>query len=129
MRHARQNYKWVLHDWIDKQSMASQMSSMVATRGKQQAIAYQAPAFACGSLVPLTSPASNENIEEHHEVRRMDVDFETCKVRVERERWFDSQGNHHEWLSFISEPIAHMESILDEFRRQNEVNTIFPQAF
>ena len=109
--------------------MASQMSSMVAVRGQQQAIAYQAPAFACGSLVPLTSLASNENIEEHHEVWRMDVDFETCKVRVERERWFDSQGNRHEWLLFISEPITHMEYIIDEFRRQNEVNSIFHKHF
>ena len=55
----------------------------------------------------------------------MDVDFKRCKVRVERERWLDSQGNPHEWLSFISEPITHMESIIDEFRRQNEVNSIF----
>ena len=109
--------------------MASQMSSMVAVRGQQQAIAYQVPAFACGSLIPLPSLASNENIEEHHEVRRMDVDFETCKVRVENERWFDSQGNPDECLSFISEPIAHMESIIDEFRHQNEVNSIFQKYF
>ena len=101
------------------------MSNMVAVRGQQQAIAYQAPPFACGPLIPLTSLESNGNIGENHEVRRMDIDFETCKVRVERERWFDSQGNPHEWLSFISEPIAHMESIIDEFRRQNEVNSIF----
>ena len=105
--------------------MASQMSNMVAVRGQQQAIAYQAPAFACGPLIPLTSLESNGNIGKNHEVRRMDIDFETCKVRVERERWFDSQGNPHEWLSFRSEPIAHMESIIDEFRRQNEVNSIF----
>ena len=64
-------------------------------------------------------------LEKNHEVRRMDIDFETYKVRVERECWFDSQGNPHEWLSFISKPIAHMESIIDEFRRQNEVNSIF----
>ena len=42
--------------------MASQMSSMVAVRGQQQAIAYQAPASGCGSLVPLTSLVSNEII-------------------------------------------------------------------
>ena len=105
------------------------MSSMVAVRGQQQDTVYQAPAFACGSLVPLTSLASNENIEEHHEVRRMDVDFESCKVRVERERWFDSQGNPHEWLSFISEPITQMESIIDDFRRQIIVISIFHKNF
>ena len=59
----------------------------------------------------------------------MDVDPETCKVRVERECWFDTQGNPHEWLSSISEPIPHMESIIDEFRRQNEVNSIFHKQF
>ena len=109
--------------------MASQISSMVAVRGQQQAIAYQAPAFACGSLVQLTSLASNQNMEGQYAVRHMDVDFETRKVRVERERWFDSQGNPHEWLSFISEPITHMKSIFDDFQRQNEVNTIFHKHF
>ena len=44
----------------------------------------------------------------------MDVHFESCKVRVERERWIDSQGNPHQWFSFVSERIAHMESIFDE---------------
>ena len=52
-----------------------------------------------------------------------------ARFRVERERWFDSQGNLHEWLSFLSEPIAHSESIFDEFRRQNEANTIFHKHF
>ena len=105
------------------------MSSMVAVRGQQQAIANQAPAFSCGSLLALASFASDENTEEHHEVRHMDVKFESCKFRVERESWIDSEGNPHEWLSFLSEPITHMESIIDEVRRQNEVNSIFHKYF
>ena len=79
--------------------------------------------------LPLTSLASNEDIEKHHEIWRMDVDFESCKVRVERERWIDSQGDPHEWLSLVSEPISHMASTIDEFRRQNEVNAIFNKPF
>ena len=109
--------------------MASQTSSMVAGCGQRKTIAYHAPALACGSLVQSTSLASNENIEEHHEVRRMDVDFESCKVRVGREWWIDSQGDSHEWRSLVSESIADMESIIDEFRRKNEVNSIFPKHF
>ena len=31
--------------------------------------------------------------------------------------------------SFVSEPVTHMESIIDEFRRQNEVNSIFHKHF
>ena len=109
--------------------MALQMSSMVAVRGQQQAIAYQPPTFACASLVPLISLASNEGIEEHHEVWHMDVDVDYRKVRVEKERWIDSQGNAHECLSFVSKLITHMKSIIDEFRRQNEVNAIFHKHF
>ena len=59
----------------------------------------------------------------------MDVDFESCNVRVERECLIHSQGNCHEWLSFVSEPSIHLESIFDEFHRRNEVNAIFHKQF
>ena len=45
----------------------------------------------------------------------MEIDFKMFSVRLDRERWVDSQGNPHEWISFVSEPIAHMEPTIHEY--------------
>ena len=105
--------------------------NMVASSSSSQAtMALTLGNIPCAQVPQLHDPPASTVRElfarERPQLESMELDMPLDRrVHVERERWFDSQGMPHEFVSFTSEPavqLAHFQQLVNEIQLQGHIN-------
>ena len=77
---------------------------------------------------PPCSPVREFFAGEHPQLEGMDLDIQADRrVHIERERWVDSAGLPHEFVSFTSEPaaqLAQFQQLVHEVQLQGHINSV-----
>ena len=106
---------------------------MVASSSSSHAtMALQLGSIPCQQVARLHDPPSSLVREyfagEHPQLKGMDLDIQADRrVHIERERWVNSAGLPHEFVSFTSEPaaqLAQFQQLVQEVQLQGHINSV-----
>ena len=106
---------------------------MVASSSSSHAtMALQLGSIPCQQVARLHDPPCSPVREffagEHPQLEGMDLDIQADRrVHIERERWVDSAGLPHEFVSFTSEPaaqLAQFQQLVHEVQLQGHINSV-----